>query len=147
MTAEPPLPAGIVLADTITKLPPEAEGAVVVSGSHGGRYPGALAAKAGARAVILNDAGIGRDGAGTGSLALLDALGIAAATVSHASCRIGDTADMLRRGVISHANQAARATGLGRQLRDGVGQDDAVGRRRLGHARRPGRRAVRPPRR
>ena len=51
----------MILADTITKLPPEAEGAVIVSGSHGGRYPGQLAAKAGARAVILNDGGVGRD--------------------------------------------------------------------------------------
>ena len=105
------LPPGIVLADTITRLPPEAEGAVIVSGSHGGRYPGRLAVKAGARAVVLNDAGVGRDAAGIGSLALLEPLGIAAATVSHASCRIGDTADMLARGVISHANAPARAAG------------------------------------
>lgn len=103
---------GVVLADTITKLPPEAAGAVVVSGSHGGRYPGYLAAKAGVRAVILNDAGIGRDGAGIGSLPYLDALGIAAATVSHLSCRIGDTPDMLARGRISHTNRAAAAVGV-----------------------------------
>ena len=38
---------GILAADTITKLPPDAAGQVVVSGSHGGRYPGYLAAKAG----------------------------------------------------------------------------------------------------
>jgi hypothetical protein len=106
------MPPGLVLADTITKLPPEAEGAVIVSGSHGGRYPGQLAAKAGARAVVLNDAGVGREQAGIGSLALLEPFGIAVATVSHASCRIGDTADMLERGVISHANAPARATGV-----------------------------------
>src|SRR5215203_2491021 len=95
---------GILAADTITKLPPDARGAVVVSGSHGGRYPGYLAVKAGLRAVILNDAGVGRDAAGIGALPYLEALGIAAAAVSHASCRIGDTADMLFRGTISHAN-------------------------------------------
>ena len=82
---------GILAADTITKLPPDAAGQVVVSGSHGGRYPGYLAAKAGLRAVILNDAGIGKDAAGIGALPYLDALGIAAAAVSHESCRIGDT--------------------------------------------------------
>lgn len=103
---------GILLADTITKLPPEAVGAVVVSGSHGGRYPGYLAAQAGVRAVILNDAGIGRDEAGIGSLAYLEALGIAAATVSHLSCRIGDTADMLERGTISRANGPASLVGV-----------------------------------
>ena len=42
--------------------------------------------------MILNDAGVGRDEAGIAALAYLDALGIAAATVSHESCRIGDTA-------------------------------------------------------
>jgi hypothetical protein len=102
----------ILTADTITKLPPEAEGAVVISGSHGGRYPGYLAAKAGVRAVILNDAGVGRDEAGIGALPYLEALGLAAATVSHMSCRIGDTGDMLARGVISRANTVALAAGV-----------------------------------
>jgi hypothetical protein len=105
------LPEGIVVADTITKLPPGAAGRVVVSGSHGGRYPGYLAAKGGVGAVILCDAGIGRDEAGIGSLPYLEAFGIAAAAVSHVSCRIGDTADMLARGTISRAN--AIAAGLG----------------------------------
>jgi uncharacterized protein YunC (DUF1805 family) len=103
---------GIVAADTITKLPPKAFGAVVISGSHGGRYPGALALKARARAVILNDAGVGKDEAGLGALALLGTFGMAAAAVSYMSCRIGDTGDMLRRGCISHANAGARAVGV-----------------------------------
>lgn len=103
---------GIVAADTITKLPPEADGLVVVSGSHGGRYPGYLAAKAGLRAVILNNAGVGKDAAGIGSLPYLDTLGLAAAVLSHTSCRIGDTADMLARGRVSHANAAAREAGV-----------------------------------
>jgi hypothetical protein len=106
------LPPGIVLADTITKLPAQARGAVVVSGSHGGLYPGYLAAKAGVRAVVLNDAGVGLDGAGIASLAYLEALGIAAAVVSHETCRIGDTADMLFRGIVSHANAPAGRVGV-----------------------------------
>jgi hypothetical protein len=107
-----PLAPGVLPADTITKLPPEADGAVVVSGSHGGRYPGWLAARAGVRAVVLNDAGVGKDQAGIGALAYCEALGIAAATVSHTSCRIGDTTDMLARGATSHANAAACAVGV-----------------------------------
>lgn len=102
-----PLPPGVVAADTITKLPPEAENAVVLSGSHGGVYPGYLAARAKVRAVVFNDAGVGRDEAGVASLAYLEALGIAAATVSYLSCRIGDTADMIARGVISRVNGCA----------------------------------------
>lgn len=106
------LPPKIVAADTITKLSALARGAVVVSGSHGGLYPGYLAAKAGVRAVVLNDAGVGLDGAGIASLAYLAALGIAAAVVSHDTCRIGDTADMLFRGIVSHANAPARRVGV-----------------------------------
>jgi hypothetical protein len=103
---------GALLADTITKLPPEAKDAVIVSGSHGGRYPGMLAAQAGVRAVILHDAGVGKDAAGIGCLADLAGAGIAAATVSHMTCRIGDTDDMMARGRISHANAPARAAGV-----------------------------------
>ena len=120
----PALPPGIVLADTITKLPPDAAGAVVVSGSHGGRYPGYLAAKAGLRAVILNDASVGKDGAGIGSLAYLEALGIAAAALSHESCRIGEAGDMVLRGRVSHANAVAQAAGL----RPGMGGREAAER-------------------
>jgi hypothetical protein len=100
------------MADTITKLPAEAGGAVIVSGSHGGVYPGYLAAEAKVRAVILNDAGVGKDAAGIGSLDYLGKLGIAAVTVSHLSCRIGDAGDMLARGRISHANDAAYRCGV-----------------------------------
>ena len=67
---------------------------------------------AGVRAVIFNDAGVGRESAGIASLADLDRHGIAAAAVSHASARIGDPADMLARGVVSHANGTARALGV-----------------------------------
>lgn len=102
----------VLLAPTTTKLPDAAPGAVIVSGSHGGRYPGYAVASAGVRAVILNDAGVGKDGAGIGSLAYLEALGIAAATVSHATCRIGDAQDMMARGTISHANAVAAACGV-----------------------------------
>ena len=84
---------------------------VVVGGSHGGIYPGYLAARAHARAVILNDAGVGKDNAGIGGLDYCDSLGMAAATVSHLSARIGDAQDSFSSGVISHANDAARAVG------------------------------------
>lgn len=101
----------IHVADTVTKLAAGDAGCVLVGASHGGRYAGYLAAKAGLRAVILSDAGVGKDGAGIASLADLDALGMAAATVAHDSARIGDGADLMARGVISHVNQAAAAVG------------------------------------
>ncbi len=104
-------PYGIVLADTITKLPAEAAEAVVVSGSHGGVFPAACAVQAGVRAVILHDAGIGRDEAGVGCLDHCMLHGVAAATVDTMSCRIGDAADMLQRGVISRVNPLALTVG------------------------------------
>jgi hypothetical protein len=101
----------IVVANSVTKLGPETRDAVLIGGSHGGVYAGYLAAKEGARAVILNDAGIGKDQAGTGSLDYLDKLAIPAATVDHRSARIGDGKDMAARGRISHVNAAAKALG------------------------------------
>jgi hypothetical protein len=106
------LPNGIVLADTATKLGPAAEGAVIVTGSHGGRYAAYLTLRAHPRAVIHNDAGVGKDEAGIAVLAMAEALGVAAATASHASCRIGDAGDMMARGVVSHANALAQALGV-----------------------------------
>ncbi len=97
--------------DTITKMLPVHRGQVVVAGSHGAVYAGWCAAKGGARAVILNDAGIGKDQAGTSSLPFLDKIGLAAATADSQSCRIADAADMLAAGVISAVNQTAAALG------------------------------------
>lgn len=108
---------GIHLASTVTRLGPECAGAVVVGGSHGGVYAGYLAARARACAVILNDAGIGRDDAGIGCLDYCDALGMAAATVSHVSARIGDAEDALSSGVLSRVNDRARAAGCDAGMR------------------------------
>ena len=77
--------------------------------------PAYLTLKAHPRAVIHNDAGVGKDEAGIAVIAMAEALGVAAATASHASCRIGDAADMMARGVISHANAPARALGVARR--------------------------------
>src|SRR5258708_27405106 len=106
----PPSPAPVVVADSITRVAEaEARGAVIVNASHGGIYAAYLAAKLGAAAAIFNDAGVGRERAGIGGLDYLQQLGIPAATVGHMTARIGDGADMLARGVISHANRLAIA--------------------------------------
>jgi len=107
--APPDLPKEIVLADTATKLGPAARDGVIVTGSHGGRYAAYLTLKAGPRAVIHNDAGVGKDEAGIAVIGMAQALGVAAATLSHASCRIGDATDMMARGIVSHANAPALA--------------------------------------
>lgn len=101
----------VITAGSVTKLDDGHRGHVVLGGSHGGVYAGYLAAEARVRAVVLSDAGVGLDQAGIGGLAYLDALGMAAATVSHVSARIGDGEDFLARGIISHVNGVAREIG------------------------------------
>jgi len=101
----------IQVADSITKLGSQLRGTVLVAASHGGRFCGYLAALAGLRGVIFNDAGVGKDNAGIGSLDYLQGLGLAAATIAHTSARIGDGADMLKRGRISFCNEIACALG------------------------------------
>ena len=132
-----PMPAPIVIADSITRIGPRAAGAVVVNASHGGIYAAYLAAKLHAAAAIFNDAGVGRDRAGIGGLDYLQELGIAAATVGHDTARIGDGADMMARGVITHANAAGRIAGRAarpvvprRRRRAATGAAGACARRR-----------------
>src|SRR5205085_879986 len=84
-----------------------ARAAVVVNASHGGVYAVYCAAKLGVAAAIFNDAGVGREQAGIGGLDYLQALGIAAASVGHATARIGDGGDMVARGRITHLNALA----------------------------------------
>jgi hypothetical protein len=94
--------------DSATQLD-RAEG-VVVAASHGGVYAAYLAAAAGARAVVLNDAGVGKDEAGVSGLPYLDDVGVPAATVAHDSARIADGLDTLG-GTVSRVNDAAANLG------------------------------------
>ena len=100
-----------LVVDSATRLDAAARGAVVVCGSHGGLYAAWLAARAGVRAVVLNDAGIGRHSAGIAGVAWLDGLGIPACAIDHRSARIADGADMLESGVVTMANESAAVHG------------------------------------
>ena len=102
----------VLIHDSVVKLPAEADGAVVVGGSHAAAYAAYMSAKYGCRAAIHHDAGIGKDEAGVVALEMLQAAGIAAGTVSHNSARIGDARDCWESGVISRCNAAARALGI-----------------------------------
>jgi hypothetical protein len=120
----------ILVADSVTKLD-GAAGKVLVAGSHGGVYAAYLAARAGVRGVILNDAGVGLDDAGVGGLGHLDRIGLAAAAIDHRSARIGNGADMMARGRISLANATAAAAGVA------VGMSVREAADRLAHASPP----------
>ncbi len=102
----------VIVAATVTKLPRTARGAVLLTGSHGGRYVGTVALAAGVRAAIFHDAGLGLDEAGIASLPLFDSLGVPAAAIGHETARIGDAHDMLARGRLTRVNAAARALGV-----------------------------------
>jgi hypothetical protein len=93
---------------------------VAVSGSYGGRYNAYNAAKWPVRAVIMNDAGIGKDNAGIVGLEFLDRIKMAAATADAMTCHIGDGDHMLAHGVISHVNKTAAALGckIGQSVRE-----------------------------
>jgi hypothetical protein len=88
--------------------------AIVVTGSHGGLLGNRpeTALKYDVLGALYNDAGIGKDEAGISRLPALDARGIAAATVSAASARIGDAHSTYEDGVISRVNARAAALGL-----------------------------------
>ena len=109
----------LALLDSASLVGPRDEGGIVITGSHGGLIGGdpARALKAACRAAVFNDAGGGLDGIGYTRLPALDLRGIAAVTVGHGTARIGDARSALETGVISAANQAARAAGAAEGMR------------------------------
>lgn len=102
----------IVLMDSIAQIDAEDEGAIVVSGSHGGRSAAEYALSVRLRLVCFNDAGVGKDDAGIVALRLLERQGVPAVAVSHESARIGDGRDAWESGVISRTNALAQQLGL-----------------------------------
>jgi hypothetical protein len=113
---------GLFVLNSATAATDVHHGGVAVCGSHAGRYPAYLLARAGLRGVALSDAGFGLDRAGVAGLDDLDAVGIPAIAIAHDSARIGDGADMLKRGRVSAVNAAAAALGctVGQACADAV---------------------------
>jgi len=101
----------IVCAPSSATAPPETAGAVLISGSYGGVYNAWHAVRKTARAVILSDAGVGKNRAGISGLPWLDDLGIPGGTADCMTCHIGDGDHILQFGKISFVNRAAAALG------------------------------------
>jgi hypothetical protein len=104
----------IVCIDSISLVVAEDAGQIVLSGSHGGVVSGqrALAIRVPAAAALYNDAGVGMDEAGISRLSVLDEMGVAGATVSAASARIGDGRSTYADGMVSYCNELARSYGI-----------------------------------
>jgi hypothetical protein len=104
----------LFLIDSITEITPAMSGAVIVSGSHGGRSVSvyALSIQPPPHAVFFNDAGIGKERSGIVALDHLEQAGVICASYSHESARIGEAEDGYRHGVISTINRQAKTAGL-----------------------------------
>src|SRR5262249_31189639 len=122
-------PPQVWALDSASLVLPEHKHSIVITGSHGGLLGNRpeTALKYDVLGALYNDAGIGKDAAGVSRLPALDARGIAAATVSAASARIGDARSTYEDGVVSRVN--ARAAALG--LRAGIGAGEFVARLRM----------------
>jgi len=112
--------------DSASLVRAEDRRAIVLTGSHGALLGGKPDHVLGvdAFAAFFNDAGGGKDGAGFSRLPVLDERGIAAATVSNNSARIGDGRSTYETGVVSRINATARRL----ELREGMAARDAVAR-------------------
>ena len=102
----------ITITDSITFLNEKNSGDIVVCGSHGGLSAGHYAQKKNVKAVFFNDAGIGKNNAGTKSLIALSEAGILACTVDCMSAEIFNGQDVLTNGIISVCNQVAKARNI-----------------------------------
>lgn len=100
------------MLDSITDAGAHCASQIVLSGSHGGMLPAAIASQHNMRAVLLNDAGQGLNRAGVAGVLALDDIDMAAACASHSSCEIGSAQSMLGHGRISVANRTARQLGV-----------------------------------
>ena len=85
---------------------------VLVVASHGARIMALYVLRTSPRGVICNDAGFGLDDSGVEGLEELQQHGIAAATVSTDSARIGDALSTYEDGIISAANAYATDRGV-----------------------------------
>ena len=108
----------MVLLDSIALIDADSFDQVVVSGSHGGASAAQFVLDLGQsqgrwpQVVFYNDAGGGKDRAGIVALDMLGSVGLACATYSHESARIGDAQDGYDHGVLTHANAQAMALGV-----------------------------------
>lgn len=105
--------AGVAAAVwSFSRVRPEHTYPVYCVASHGAVTMAYYAVKAGPRGLICNDAGMGLDRSGVSGLTVLEGFGIAAASVSGDTARIGDALSTYHDGVLSAVNVPALNAGL-----------------------------------
>ena len=112
----------VTVTDSITFLNENNAGDIVVCGSHGGVSAGHYAQKHRLKAVFFNDAGIGKNNAGTKSLESLSDAGILACTVDCMSAEIFNGQDILDNGIITVCNQLAKS----KNIKEGMMVKEAI---------------------
>lgn len=114
------LPKGVVLLDSLGDLQPSNTSPILVCGSHcgGNRALAALVRLCHFKAAFLNNAGVGKNQAGTRGLAHYEAEHVIACAVSHDSAEIGVARETWESGIISHTNTLAENSGI--QVGDSV---------------------------
>lgn len=108
------IPQNVILLDSLGDIKADNMSPILVCASHCGDN-GVFAQKlkhCHVQAVFLNNAGIGKNGAGISGLAHYEAAGILACAVDHNSAEIGVARDTWESGVISHTNKLAQAAGI-----------------------------------
>ena len=122
--------AALHLLDSITAIDERCADGVIVSGSHGGLSSTGFVLRAPVRprAVFLNDAGVGKEGAGVVAIDLLQEIGVPCGCYGHDSARIGEARDGYENGRITHLNTAACGAGLhtGMPVREAVARLTAL---------------------
>ncbi len=114
----------VIGCDSASLILPQDAYQIVVCASHGGLLAAAptYVLKAKLKAVVLNDAGMGKDDAGIRRIHAAEDMGVAAVAVAAASARIGDARSTWETGRVSCMNGLAAAAGaeLGMSTRDFV---------------------------
>ena len=102
----------VVCTDSIAFALPEDLRNVLVTAGHTGRSAVPYLLKARPHGFICSDGGKGREDAGIAGLALVEAEGLAGATVDARRARMGDGLSSYHDGIISACNALARAAGV-----------------------------------
>jgi hypothetical protein len=102
----------VVCTDSIAFGLPEDVRNVLVTAGHTGRSAVPYLRRVRPHGFICSDGGKGREDAGIAGLAIVEAEGLAGATVDARRARMGDGLSSYRDGVISAANALALAAGV-----------------------------------
>ncbi len=99
----------MVFLDSIAHINETHHGVIVISGSHGGISAAKFVVELQNKpcCVFFNDAGDGKENAGTIAIKILESHHIACICYGHKSARIGDAVDGYENGLITRVNQQA----------------------------------------